>query len=322
MTSVDRKLLATLHALRVDADWPPLHSLEVALRIVDHGEDPAAVARSARHRRSTVEAWASAYRRQGRAAFFPLHVGPGPLRGATLPGMLSGRLIEEAWAHETRKSLTPALALHDAREQDPDPGWDFELSSTAGAAGGFTVDVKLHSEIFREAQDYTGLAPNDCVPLGIYKMLVARERQRRGGAHHVYVFMFRPGLAHDVMSVLAAIPSAERAALELLFQTTAPSRKRPQRRAVATVVDRHLAQLLALLQGYEFRAISTHRAVNLFLEEIQTRAPMLRGQGGSFGSTINMHYSWQREMVPWHAMLRSAGADLAALLQDFQMGRQ
>lgn len=78
---------------------------------------------------------------------------------------------------------------------------------------------------------------------------------------------------------------------------------------------------MPLLAGSEFRLISTHRAVNLFLEKVETRAPMLRGQGQSFGSTINMHYSWSDEMTPWAAVLRRATRDLGGVLQDFQMGR-
>lgn len=321
MSLADQRLLAALNALNVQTDWQPLHRLHAALRVVDDGDEPGVVAVDTHHRTATIEAWASAYRAEGRAAFFPLYSGPGRPRGATLEGMLSGRLIEEAWVREALGNLGTELKLHDAREQDPDPGWDFEISSTAGASGGFTVDVKLHSEPFRQAAEYTGLEPDDCVPLGIYKMLVARERQQKGGAHHVYAFMFRPRLAQDLMRALITLPPDMREALELLFATTAPSKKRPQRRAVAAVVDKHLMALLPLLEGSEFRLISTHRAVNLFLEKVETRAPMLRGQGQSFGSTINMHYSWSREMTPLATVLRGATRNLDGLLQDFQMGR-
>lgn len=321
MTAADRQLVAALENLNVPDDWPALHQLKAALRVVNDGEDPADVAADTRHRRDTVERWAAAYTTDGRDAFLPLYPGPGRPRGATLEGMLSGRLIEEAWIQETQPKLGSSLVLKDAREQDPDPGWDFEITSTAGGAGGFTVDVKLHSEPFRNAVEYTGLQPDDCVPLGIYKMLVARERQQKGGAHHVYVFMFRPALAQDLMATLAVLPVDTRQALDVLFTTTASAKKRPQRRAVATVVNQHIGTLMPLLAGSEFRLISTHRAVNLFLQKVETRAPMLRGQGQSFGSTINMHYSWSSEMTPWATVVGRAAGNLGGVLQDFAMGR-
>lgn len=236
--------------------------------------------------------------------------------------MLSGRLTEEAWARHTREDLADRYRLVDAREQDPDPGWDFEIAAASGAEGGFTVDVKLHSEPFRAAERYVGLAPEDCVPLGIYKMLVARARQRAGGGHHVYTFLFRPHLADDIVGALQGLPADEREALELLFQTTAPGRNRQQRRAVASVVDRHLELLLPLVDGHEFRAISTRRASNLFLELVETRAPMLSGRGSGFGSTINMHYSWTSEMTPWAGTLKRLEREgMEPLLNDFFQGR-
>lgn len=137
----------------------------------------------------------------------------------------------------------------------------------------------------------------------------------------MYVFMFRPALAQDLMTSLATLPADTREALDLLFTTTAPAKKRAQRRAVATVVNQHRQALMPLLAGFELRLISTHRAVNLFLEKVETRAPMLRGQGQSFGSTINMHYSWSTEMTPWATVVRRAARDLGGVLQDFAMGR-
>lgn len=271
---------------------------------------------------STIKGWTSDYLALGREAFLPLHDGPGRPRGATLAGMLSGRLTEEAWAHQTRNMLAARYRLVDAREQDPDPGWDFEIASAVGAEGGFTVDVKLHSEPFRAAEKYVGLAAEDCIPLGIYKMLVARARQRAGGSHHVYAFLFRPHLADDLIDALRDLPSGERAALDLLFLTTSSGRNRQQRRAVGTVVARNLERLLSLIDGYEFRVISTRRASNLFLELVETRAPMLGGRGSGFGSTINMHYSWHNEMTPWSEILKRLGTQgMDPVLNDFFQGR-
>ena len=317
----DRTLLDALVRLGVDADWPPVHRLEVALA-VERGDSPREVARRNRHRESTVLGWVDAYRTEGRSAFLPLHTGPGRPRGATLAGMLSGRLTEEAWAQQTLDALSDHFRLVDAREQDPDPGWDFEIASIAGGEGGFTVDVKLHSEPFRAAERYVGLAADDCIPLGIYKMLVARARQRAGGSHHMYAFVFRPHLADDLLNALRDLPADEMAALEVLFSTTAERRNRQQRRAVASVVDRHLDHLLPLLDGHEFRVISTRRATNLFLELVETRAPMLSGRGSGFGSTINMHYSWRAEMTPWSRLLSRLGRNgLQPVLDDFTQGR-
>lgn len=318
---IDRQLCDALLNLGVDPSWAPLHRLAAVLDVLE-GETAESVARRTRHRQTTIGAWLSDYNGIGLDAFLPLHQGPGRPRGATLAAMLSGRLTEEAWASTTATGLGPGFRLVDARDQDPDPGWDFEIASTVGGAGGFTVDVKLHNEPFREAERYVGLAADDCIPLGIYKMLVARARQRAGGSHHIYAFLFRPGLADDLVQALTTIPHDERVALEHLFHTTADGRKGQQRRGVATIVDRYLPALLPLVDGSEFRVISTHRASNLFLELVETRAPMLSGRGSGFGATINMHYSWQREMTPWNRVLRQLTQQgLQPVLDDFTQGR-
>lgn len=318
--TADAQLVQTLESLGVDASWEATHRLGIATRVL-LGESVDAVAKRTRHRSSSVVKWVAQYQAAGAEAFLPRLPAGTPPRGATLQGMLSGRLVEEAWLSVTRRALPAGLVLDDARDQDPDPGWDYEVRSAAGAATGFTIDVKLHGAVFREAERYTGLQPDDCIPLGIYKMLVSRQRQRRGGSHHLYAFMFRPDLDRDLMAQLRVLPSAERQALEVLFTTTAKQRKRQQRLAVATVVGRHFGLLEPLLRGFEFRVISTTRAERLFLEEIETRAPMLRGQGQTFGSTINMHYSWSREMTAWSAVLGRLSTDSSRVLADFAQGR-
>src|SRR5205823_5388553 len=126
----------------------------------------------------------------------------------------------------------------------------------------------------------------------------------KGGSPHIYVFLFRPALADDVMNLMNSLLSkTETQALRELFATTAAGKNRQQRKAVAGIVDRYLVNLMPLVDGYEFRAISTRRAVNLFLERVETRAPRLSGQGQRFGGTINMHYSWRQEMTPWRDLL-------------------
>lgn len=304
----------------MDDSWEPLHKLKAVLRVEIDGDAPLAVARATRHREATLQRWLTVYRADGRDAFFPLRPAGDAARGATLEGMLGGRLVEGVWHGRTASALSSNLALRDAREQDPDPGWDFEIRAASGAAGGFTIDVKLHSEQFRDALKYTDLAPDDCIPLGLYKLLVARERQRRGGSHHIYCFVFRPALSSGVSTALhGVLPRSELDALALLFRTTAAGRARPQRRAVGTVIDRHLALLAPLLDGYEFRVISTWRAVNLFLEKVANRCPHIAGK--IRGGTINMHYSWGSEMSPWDQVLHRAGQDLSQLLDDFAQGR-
>ena len=210
--------------------------------------------------------------------------------------MLAAVLAEEHFQRQASSILGPkGYSIEDERVGRTDT--DFRLLDVDGRPL-CRLNVKFHGTLFRESQEYVGLATDDCFPLATYKISSALKRQNV--ERLPYAFLILP------------VPDFPRTTIEESVNEDWAWLASISGRSTEEAIVAHLAsepwveQIRERIRATEFRLISARRAYLLpreFLFE-RVHALRLRGFNRLFrGAEINMHLSLGKEMIAFEDFL-------------------
>jgi hypothetical protein len=185
------------------------------------------------------------------------------------------------------------------------------------------INVKNASTPFDWMLRY-GLEPKNVVPLAIYKVLAARKAMRSGACPFLFAFLPDWELRDDVVAMVAReIPAAEVTAATLLANVRGPRYRIAQEGARDGILRKVGTMAVKRANiGADFVVIGPIRALNILVENFDTRAPALQLRGG-MKTQPGVHVLIDKEMTPWSVVmdhLRRGPAGQADLAREVGSG--
>ena len=148
------------------------------------------------------------------------------------------------------------------------------------------LNIKFHGTLFRAAEEYVGLKPEDCFALATYKISSALQRQTQEAVPYVFL--------------IVTVPSLPRSFIEGHIKDDFVWLASVSSRAVEETIARKLLAeswadgLRAEIERAQFRVISASRAFRLLHEKLFERVFALRVKAFNWtfrGAEIDMHLS-------------------------------
>lgn len=210
--------------------------------------------------------------------------------------MMLGAVAEEHFAGMATGALGGhGFAVEDDRTSRTDT--DYRVVDEVGRPV-LRINIKFHGTLFREAEEYVGLAPDDCFALATYKIHRALQHQDQERLPYLFLIVSVPAFPRDtiggsVSDDLAWLASISDRATEEAIAS------RLLEEPWANDVRIHVRQA-------GFRVISARKADDLMRRQLFERvhALRLRGFNSVFrGAEINMHLSLSREMIAFEEFL-------------------
>jgi hypothetical protein len=160
------------------------------------------------------------------------------------------------------------------------------------------INIKFHGTLFRQAEEYVELAPNDCFALATYKIHGALQRQDRERLPYVFLIISVPTFPRQTME--------DRIPDDLVWLASVSNRATEEAIASRLLGEPWANDVRVHIQQAGFRVISARRADALMRRQLFDRvhALRLRGFNNLFrGAEINMHLSLSREMIAFEEFL-------------------
>ena len=187
------------------------------------------------------------------------------------------------------------FSVEDARTGRTDT--DYRVVDEVGRSV-LRINIKFHGTLFRQANEYVKLAPDDCFALATYKIHGALQRQDRERLPYVFLIISVPTFPRQAME--------ERILDDFAWLASVSDRATEEAIASRLLREPWARELHVHVQRAEFRVISARRANDLMREQLFDRvhALRLRGFNNLFrGAEINMHLSLSREMIAFEEFL-------------------
>ena len=160
------------------------------------------------------------------------------------------------------------------------------------------INIKFHGTLFREAQEYVGLEPNDCFALAAYKIHGALRRQNEERLPYVFLVISVPALPREAI--------AQRIPDDLAWLAAISDRTTEEAIVWRLGRESWVDAVREDVRNGEFRVISARRASDLMRNRLFDRVHALRLRGFNRvfrGAEINMHLSLSTEMIPFRDFL-------------------
>ncbi len=270
------------------------------------GDEPKAICRSFRLQQRGVERLVTQARQQGLEGLTPYAEGTSPAelakRRQGIAQMLLGELAERRFEAVIQEVTGGGvLRIEDHRPSRTDTDYRL-LNGNDNPICRF--NIKFHGSIFREAQRFVGLPPEDCFALATYKINNSLRRQEIERLPYIFLVLSVPELnAADVgrlvpddyvwaLAVLGGKMAVEEAIVSRLLRPDYLPQFRP-------IFDR-------MPEG-QFRVISTQKASRLLLDKLFERvhALSLKGFTRKFrNAEVDMHFSLSQELTPARTFLQ------------------
>lgn len=185
------------------------------------------------------------------------------------------------------------------------------------------VNVKNASTPFEWMAQY-GLEPKNVVPLAIYKVLAARRAMTTGACPFLFAFLPDWELRDDIGAMIAKhVPPAEVTAANLLANVRGPRFRVAQEGARDGILQKIGGAATARANiDRDFRVIGPGKALNILVNNFDTRAPALQLRGG-MKTQPGVHVLIDSEMTPWETVMDRLAAGTigqAALADEVSSG--
>ena len=327
MAEVDRLWQMFKSIFPREQDWLPLLRLK-AVRLKQKGKRTSFIAKQLGKSSSTIRKWFNDFEKEGVDKLLP------PLsaydeqtqkrRFQIFSNLLVSRLAEDLFGEMVGYVLKKmGLELKDVRDEYSEA--DFVALDKFNKMALF-VNVKIHSSLFRQSEQFVGLKPEDTFPLAVYKILMGHKYQLDTSTPFVFIVSICWNIVDVVMH---HVRPEDREPIVLVFSTRVPGKRKAEDILVDNIVDRlkREGEWVSLKQTVLTQSthvvISAKKALNLFLEKFNTRCPGLAIKqfaskfGGSRGlpAEINMHLSISTEMIPLEMFLQLLEKDGLANLK-------
>lgn len=178
-----------------DSEAPKQLLLARALQRVLNGEPPESVSAATAFSKSNLRTWSTAIR-EGHFYKWTRRKLPTDERlqrsRAGIAQMMLGFLAEGHFERSSRDLLqSGGFRISDDRSDASDT--DYRLLDADGRPV-CRLNVKFHGTLFRAAQEYVGLDPDDCFALATYKIFTALQRQKTEAVPYVFLVVTVPSL--------------------------------------------------------------------------------------------------------------------------------
>jgi hypothetical protein len=310
LSSLD-DLLTILDAVYHERTIPRSFALLRAVREINQGADPAALAQNLKSTRRHLTTIA-------------VHHDPIPTifkttlteaanvellhkRRKGLGQLLLAALAERAFERLYRQTLgTEELQLEDQRSGYNET--DYRVLN-GNRRPVFRLNIKFHGTLFANAKDMVNLDPEDCFALATYKVWQGMQKQHTEILPYVFAIVSVPGLAAE--SVGAIVPENL-----VHFATFAYAAATAGKRDVEDAIVDHLiadqqpdaigvavAEFATRIEHAPWRVISARRADKLLRDLLFERVYAVRQR--SFAQTqVNMHFSLSQDLTALEEFLR------------------
>lgn len=296
------RLARALHDILAETPPSPIREVRqiFAAERIFAGQESKTVCRSLKLQQRGMEKLVSRVRRQGLAGLIPdterTTAQELTRRRLGIAQMLLGELAErrfEAVIREVTGGGILRIEVHRPSRTDT----DYRLLNGSNNPI-CRFNIKFHGSLFREAQRFVGLEPQDCFALAAYKINNALRRQQDERLPYIFLVLSVPDLSaadvgrlvpDDFVWMLAALGgrmAVEEAIVTHLLRPEYLPRFHP-------IFDR-------MPEG-QFRVISAKKAWNLLREKLFERvhALSLKGFTRKFrNAEVDMHFSLSKELTP------------------------
>jgi hypothetical protein len=315
--SIQRGIVGLVH--ETCDDVPFIRRIHAAARISD-GEDPRAVARSLHMSLAGARAAFENAQRSGVAGLAKLGDRPRPAFDMAVT-LFVGRLTEAVFERRYRSLIESwGYTWKDMRGRRSEVDFSIELDDQPV----LDINTKNASTQYRNAAQL-GLDPSKIVPLGVYKLLAGRKSRDAREVPFVFAYLVDWGLSAKAQEAgRRALSEEELQAFALVLNLDKePKKRKVEDAAVDAMFERSKADLIAMAdRDDEFEVVGLARAMNIFLENFETRAPALRNTRGWQGQ-IGYFIKLGDEMTPWPTLLemlrRKETAELARRVRDAEI---
>ena len=325
MNEEARELWAQLRAVYGDeAIWRPMARLNAVVLSLD-GKSPKEIADAVKKSVSEVRSWLRDYGERGIQGLFPLDEDRILTKRSLqlFSNLLVARLAEDLFGSLLGDEL-PKIGLKAVDRRAQYSETDFGIVESESGRDVMLVNVKVHSSLFEQAQQFVGLGPTDTFPLALYKILMGFKQQKQLGIPFLFLVSVKWGIVDEVIKL---VDQEDEKIIHLIFRTRTPGKRRAEDKLVDSLIAKmhqtsRWSKLLAVLEkDGDHRVISAEKALSVFMDKFETRCPglSLRAFSSKFAgrrglpAEINMHFSISREMT-------SIAEFLAALRQHGPQG--
>ncbi|MGH6814881.1 MAG: hypothetical protein ACREC6_04190 [Hyphomicrobiaceae bacterium] len=300
------KLLADLFG---SEEWPkPFHLLR-GLMLVEQGKRPRDAARAV----GTTEHRLAAVMSAPNPVTIILGAGENAAtereieRKRDLLGQLIlGKAAEFAFEEIYRSELgTSEFALDDYRTSRTDT--DYRMLN-GNRRPVYRINIKFFGALFRNAQNYVGLAPEDCFPLATYKVFAALQKQQQEHLAYLFLIVNVPNLTAKLVGERF---STEEIApiVSLLLSDVGRKRDLEDRFTDLQVRRRHPVFINAYekIKSSKWYVLSARRADRLLREKLFDRvfAVRIRGFAQTFrNAELDMHFSLSEDLHGLYEFLK------------------
>lgn len=159
------------------------------------------------------------------------------------------------------------------------------------------INVKNAGTRFENAQSLVGLAPDDCIPIPVYKAYDAIEKE----PNLLYAVAIDYGLVDSINTHLIPLFDANEAIVWRLLNDYSGMRIRDaEDKFIYGITRRHWDSIRDSFANPEFRLISARKSVRI-LQKKPKRTPGigLRAWGTGASAEVNVHISVAEETKPW-----------------------
>jgi len=297
-----RRLLGTLRD--IFPHDPPDKTPEIrqifAVGQVLEGTPISAVCSELRVQRQRVDRLVTAVSSQGLAALLPhAELTTEPVlaqRRLGIAQMLLGALAERRFEELSDEITGPGvLRIEDHRPSRTDT--DYRLLNGQGNPI-CRLNIKFHGTLFRDAQRYVGLDPEDCFALATYKIHIALKRQEDERLPYAFLVLSVPELSAPEVARL--VPDDYVWTLAVLQGRRFVEEAIVERLRAVDHRERFQSIFEKMPEG-KFRIISARKAYNLLLQKLFERvhALSLKGFTRRFkNAEVDMHFSLSQELTP------------------------
>ena len=282
-------------------DPPPKRLLQVRpLLRLDAGESIDDVAPTSGYTRRKLLVWHQAIQAEGLASWLGKKKTPDEDRlkraRSGIAQMLLGELAERHFEDISTGRLGEiGYRIEDQRVGRTDT--DYRLIDPDARAI-CRLNIKFHGTLFKQAQEYVGLPPEDCFALATYKIHGALQRQQEERLPFVFLIISVPDFPRDLV---------ERNVSDDWTWLAAMSGRAEEERIASRLAREPWAdQVKDRIRASEFRVLSARRAYGLLRDLLFDRVHALRLRGFNLlfrGAEINMHLSLSREMIGYSELI-------------------
>ena len=159
------------------------------------------------------------------------------------------------------------------------------------------VNVKNAGTRFESAQKLVGLAPNDCIPIPVYKAYDAIEKE----PNLLYAVAVDYGLMDSINThLLPLFDENETIVWRVLNDFSGTRIRDAEDKFVYGITTRHWDSIRNHFANPEFRLISARKSIRI-LQKQPRRTPGigLRAWGTGASAEVNVHISIAEETKPW-----------------------